>query len=177
MIPLQFKLIGASALLALSFGAGWLVQGQRLGLRIEQLKHTATSAELAGTRQAVKDMAGFQKGFNDALANFQQTQQTNTHAQQELGGLLRDLRGTAAGLRGDFAGLPDRIARAAQPALAEYASTCSAVFETMAAAGGRLAEGGAGIAAKAEGHAADAKLMQQAWPQLSEIKKLNLHPR
>ena len=55
-------------------------------------------------------------------------------------------------------------ATAAQPALASYARTCTAVFEQLAAAGGRLAEGGADIARAADGHAADARLMREAWP-------------
>ena len=149
---------------ALAAGASWWAQGQRLGLQIERLQHQQTAAQLDGARQAVADMANFQKGLDDALETFTATQQRNAQAQQDLGRLLLDLRGTTAGLRGDFAGLPDRIASAAQPALAEYASTCTAVFEQLAAAGGRLAEGGADIARAADGHAADARLMREAWP-------------
>lgn len=162
---LYTHLAAAGAALAIGVSGAWWVQGQRYGLQIEKLEHQQTSAELAGMRQAAQDMAGFQKGFNDALANFQTTGQRNAEAQQGLDRSLRDLRGLSGGLRGDLSGLPDRIARAAQPALAEYATTCTAVFESMAAAGGRLAEGGAGIARKAEGHAADARLMQDAWPK------------
>lgn len=144
-------------------GAYW-VQVQRYGLEIEQIKHQQTSTELQGTRQAVKDMAGFQKGLNDALANFQATGQRNAAAQQDLDRSLRDLRGTTAGLRGDFAGLPERISGAAQPALAQYASTCTAVLQELADRGGRLAERGADIARAADGHSADAALIRDAWP-------------
>lgn len=162
---LYTHLAAAGAALAIGASGAWWVQGQRYGLQLEKLEHQQTSAELAGMRQAAQDMAGFQKGFNDALANFQAAGQRNAEAQQGMDRSLLALRGLTAGMRGDFAGLPDRIARAAQPALAEYATTCTAVFESMAAAGGRLAEGGAGIARKAEGHAADARLMQDAWPK------------
>ncbi|WP_416406548.1 hypothetical protein RCH27_08700 [Paracidovorax citrulli] len=166
MIPaLYTHLMAAGAALAVGVSGAWWIQGQRYGLQIEKLEHQQTSAELAGMRQAAQDMAGFQKGFKDALANFQIAGQRNVEAQQGLDRRLRDLRSFTAGMRGDFSGLPDRIARAAQPALAEYATTCTAVFESMAAAGGKLAEGGAGIARKAEGHAADARLMQEAWPK------------
>ena len=119
---------------------------------------------LAGATQAVQDLGGFQKGLTDALANFQAINQRNAAAQQDLDRSLRDLRGLTGGLRGDFASLPERIATAAQPALAGYASTCTAVFEQLAAAGGRLAENGADIARAADGHAADARLMREAWP-------------
>jgi soluble cytochrome b562 len=159
------KTILAALALAGAFAAGWEVQGWRLGLKLEQQAHQQTSAKLSGSRQAVADMAGFQKGFNDALSNFQQAQQGNIQAQQELGRLLLDLRSTTAGLRGDFAGLPERISAAAKPALAEYASTCTAVFEAMAAGGGRLAEAGGELARQADGHATDAGLTREAWPR------------
>lgn len=155
MIPaLYTHLAAAGTALALGASGAWYIQGQRLGLQIEQLKHQATTTQLAG----------FQQGLSDALANFQTTSQRNVAAQQDLDRSLRDLRGLTGGLRGDFASLPERIATAAQPALAGYASTCTAVFEHLAAAGGRLAEGGADIARAADGHAADARLMREAWP-------------
>ncbi|KQO23508.1 hypothetical protein [Acidovorax sp. Leaf78] len=165
MIPLlTTHLIAAAVAATVGFGAAWWSQSNRYGLEIEKLKHQATSNQLAGANQAVKDMAGFQKGLNDALANFQATGQRNAAAQQDLDRSLRELRTSTAGLRGDFAGLPARIERAAQPALAEYAAACTAVFEDLAAAGGRLAERGGELARKAEGHAADAGLTQLAWP-------------
>lgn len=151
--------------LVLGAGGGWVAQGWRMDLKLEQQAHQQTSTELAGARQAVTDMAGFQKGFNNALTTFQQTQQNNAQAQQDLGRLLLDLRSTTAGLRGDFAELPERISKAAQPALAEYASTCTAVFEAMAAGGQRLAEAGGELARQADGYAADAGLMREAWPR------------
>lgn len=161
-------LVAAAIAGAAGFGAAWWSQDNRYGLEIERLKHQATSNQLAGANQAVQDMASFQRGLNDALANFQATGRSNAAAQQDLDRSLRDLRTTAAGLRGDFAGLPARIERAAQPALAEYAAACTAVFEDLAAAGGRLAERGGDIARQAEGHAADAGLMREAWPAKSK---------
>ena len=158
------KTIMAALALAGAFAAGWTAQGWRMDLKLEKQAHQQTSTKLSGANQAVADMAGFQKGFNDALTTFQQTQQGNAQAQQDLGRMLLDLRSTTAGLRGDFAGLPERISNAAQPALAEYAATCTAVFEAMAAGGGRLAEAGGELARQAEGHAADVGLIQEAWP-------------
>lgn len=152
---------------ALAAGAAWWAQGQRLGLQIERLQHQQTAAQLDGARQAVADMAGFQKGLDDALANFNAAQQRNQQAQQDLGRLLLDLRGTTAGLRGDFADLPDRIAAAAQPALADFSEQCVAVFQSMASAGGQLAERGAELARKADEHAANERLIFESWPKLS----------
>ena len=150
---------------ALAAGAAWWSQEQRLGLQIERLQHQQTAAQLDGARQAVADLASFQKGLDDALENFTTTQQRNAAAQQDLGRLLLDLRGTTAGLRSDFAGLPQRIATAAQPALADFSEQCVAVFQSMASAGGQLAQRGAAIAAAADGHAADALMLREAWPK------------
>lgn len=163
--PLYTHLIAAGAALSIGAAGATYLQAQRYGLQIETLKHQATANELAGERQVVRDMAGFQKGFYDALANFQATGRLNALAQQDLDRSLRDLRGTASGLRGDFADLPARIERAPGSARAEYATACTAALEELAAAGGRMAERGADIARQAEGHAADARLMQDAWPK------------
>ena len=168
MIPAIYThLIAAGAALAIGASGAWWAQAQRYGLEIEKLQHQQTSAELAGTRQAVQDMAAFQKGLNDALVNFQATGRRNAAAQQDLDRSLRDLRGTTAGLRGDFADLPERIAGAAQPALADFSEQCVAVFQSMASAGGQLAERGAELARKADEHAANERLIFESWPKLS----------
>ena len=151
-------------LLLLAFAAGWAVNGWRADARIARVELTQSSKELQQTQQAAQDLIKTQQGFANALSTFQQTQQANAQSQADLGKLLLELRGTTAGLRGEFANLPARLERANSSALVEYAAACTGVFEAMAAGGGRLAEAGAAIAAKAEGHAADARLMEQAWP-------------
>lgn len=156
--------LGIGLLLVLAFAAGWVVNGWRADARIARVELTQSSKELQQTQQAAQDLIKIQQGFANALSNFQQTQQANARSQADLGKLLLELRGTTAGLRGEFANLPARLERANSSALAEYAAACTGVFEAMAAGGGRLAEAGAAIAAKAEGHAADARLIQQAWP-------------
>lgn len=157
--------IAMGLLLVLAFSAGWAVNGWRADARISQIKLSQTSQELQQTQQAAQNLIKTQQGFANALSNLQQTQRTNAQSQQDLGKLLLDLRSTTAGLRGDFADLPVRIERANRGSLAEYASTCTAVFKAMAAGGSRLAEAGGELATKADGHAADAQLMQDAWPK------------
>ena len=166
-MTLATHMVAAVAAAGVAAGGAWWVQAQRYGLQIEQLKHQQTGSQLAGARQAVADMAGFQKGLTDALDTFRATQQRNAQAQQDLGRLLLDLRGTTAGLRSDFAGLPQRIATAAQPALADFSEQCVAVFQSMASAGGQLAERGAELARKADEHAANERLIFESWPKLS----------
>ncbi len=166
MIPALYTHVAAALLSgALAFAGALQIQAWRMGLQIEQLKHQATTTQLAGATQAVQDLAGFQQGLTDALANFQTTSQRNVAAQQDLDRSLRDLRGLTGGLRGDFAGLPDRIATAAQPALADFSEQCVAVFKSMADAGGQLAERGAEIARKADEHAANERLIHESWPK------------
>ncbi|MFZ7337604.1 hypothetical protein ACLS0R_15245 [Comamonas jiangduensis] len=142
---------------------GWWVNGWRLSGQIEAIKHSQTQSQLNNVTAVANDLADTHGRFVDALQQFQSTQQANQLAQQDLGRVLLDLRGVTSGLRGDFAGLPGRIERASQATLGQYASTCTAVFEAMAAGGARLAEAGAGVAAKADGHSADVRLMQDAW--------------
>lgn len=168
MIGLYSHLIAGATALVIGASGSWFYLSKSYGLEIEQLKHSSTTANLNQSNKVIQDMAGFQKGLNDALSTFQATQQANASAQTNLQRLLVDLRGTTVGLRSDFAGLPERIASAAQPALAEYATTCTAVFQELADRGGRLAESGAGIAAKADGHAADARRIQESWPVKSK---------
>lgn len=161
MISRLTLITGASALAA-GLLAGWVAQGWRKDAELEQLRHSRTQAQLAGATQTVARLGEFQKGLDHALEQFQQTQQANSVAAAGLDLTLRDLRGVTAGMRGDFAGLPDRIAAAAEPALREYASTCTAVFTELAERSGRLSERGAEIARQADGHAADVRLLQQA---------------
>ena len=158
--------IAFGLLLVFAFAAGWLVNGWRADARIAKLELTQASQDLQQTQQAAQGLIKTQQGFADALSNFQQTQQANAKSQADLGKLLLDLRSTTAGLRGDFASLPARIERASRGSLAEYASACSAVFEAMAAGGQQLAEHGGELASKAEGHAADARLISESWPKV-----------
>ena len=159
------KALIAPLVAAFLFGAGWFTNGWRLSGQIEAIKHGQTQTQLNNVKAVANDLADTHGRFVDALQQFQSTQQANQLAQQDLGRVLLDLRGVTSGLRGDFADLPGRIERASQATLGQYASTCAAVFEAMAAGGARLAEAGAGVAAKADGHAADVRLMQDAWPK------------
>lgn len=153
----------AGAALAVGAGGAWWTQGQRYGFQLEQLRHQQTTAQLADTRQAVQSMAEFQKRITDALANFQTTNQRNSAAQQDLERSLRDLRSTTAGMRSNVAGLPERLEGVNQPALVQYASTCTALLTDLAERGGRMAERGADIARKADSHSADALLATGVW--------------
>lgn len=67
---MRAALITLAAGMDIGAGGAWRAEGQRYGLQLEELKHSTTSKKLAGTREAVTD----QKGFHDALQQFQSTQ-------------------------------------------------------------------------------------------------------
>ena len=168
MIGLYSHLIAGATALVIGASGTWFYLSKSYGMEIEQLKHSSTTTNLNQSNQVIKDMAGFQKGLNDALSTFQATQQANTSAQTNLQRLLVNLRGTTVGLRSDFASLPERITKAAKPALTDFSEQCVAVFQSMADAGGQLAERGAEIARKADEHAANERLLHESWPVKSK---------
>lgn len=91
-----------------------------------------------------------------------QIQLEDAHAKhtQDLQTALQDARtaATAAdGLRKQLATARHRIATAAKPAIAEYATATADVFEQCSGEYRALAEA-------ADGHVADVRLMQRAWP-------------
>lgn len=70
---------------------------------------------------------------------------------------LDQLRAVSDGLREQAADAARRLASAPPAAVLEYATAVNAVYDDCRAAYGDMA-------AKAEGHAADARVMQEAWP-------------
>lgn len=125
-----------------TFGT-WSVMNDRHALAIEKLQHRDTLQAL--------------KASNDTISRVNQlTQDTtrNADAAIELQNTLRSLRTDVISVRTDLA---KRITTASRETLAEYASTCNAVFSAMAEGGTRMAQSGAELARKADGHAADAR--------------------
>lgn len=132
------------SLVAVIFTFGtWSVITDRHALAIEKLQHRDTQRAL--------DVS------NDTIRRINQlTQDTakNADAAIELQNTLRSLRTDVISVRTDLA---KRITTASRETLAEYASTCNAVFAAMAEGGERLSIAGAELARKADGHAADAR--------------------
>ena len=165
MIATEIKVLAVIAVVSGAFSSGMYVQGARMGLQIEKLEHAATSSQLASAERGISQLTKNQQGITDTLKKLSGTQQRNAKSQADLDRVLRDLRTDTAGLRGDFADLPRRVSTASVSTLGEYATACTAVFDQLAAAGGRMAERGANLAKQAEGHAADARMMREAWPK------------
>ena len=165
---MNYVKVGAAAgVLMAAFSAGALFNGYRWETKYQALELAHSKTTNAAQEKALKDISGFTENLTDALQTFTYQTAQNDKAQQDLQAILRDVRGTVSGLRGDFSKLPGRINNATRSTLAEYADTCTAVFEELASAGTRLAESGAAIAREADRHSANERLMLDSWPRVS----------
>ena len=148
MIPAQ--LLVAAAIAAAAFGTAWTAQGWRYDKQIADIHAAQAVASAEAQRKA-----------NETTAMLQQQADA---AQREHARRLADIRGDAARARGAADRLRNDLdtARATLPSatcgsVREYTATLTDVFGECAATAGRLAEA-------ADGHAADALMLQQAWP-------------
>lgn len=165
---MNYVKIGAAAgVLMAAFSAGALFNGYRWETKYQSLELAHAKTTNAAQEKVLRDISGFTENLTDALQTFTYQTAQNDKAQQDLQAILHDVRGTVSGLRGDFSKLPGRINNATRATLAEYAGTCTAVFEELASAGTRLAESGAAIAREADRHAANERLMLDSWPRVS----------
>lgn len=158
-------IIACSISALLGAGGAWWAQDMRYSLEIQRI---ATQAQIdAGKRKdnTIARIGEHMEGFTDALQQFQQTQQRNAAAADGLNRVLLDLRGVTTGLRADTATIRTQLAVLPLETVRKYADTCTAVFESMAEAGGNMARAGGELARQADGHAADVELMQRAWPE------------
>lgn len=148
MIPVQ--LLVAAAIAAAAFGTAWTAQGWRYDKQISDIHAKQALALIEAQKQA-----------NETTAMLQQQADA---AQREHARRLADIRGDAARARGAADRLRNDLAtaRATLPdatcsTVREYTATVNELFGECAETAGRLAEA-------ADGHAADALMLQQAWP-------------
>ena len=148
MIPVQLLVAGAIA--AAAFGTAWTAQGWRYDKQILDIHAKQALALIEAQKQA-----------NETTAMLQQQADA---AQREHARRLADIRGDAARARGAADRLRNDLAtaRATLPdatcsTVREYTATVNELFGECAETAGRLAEA-------ADGHAADALMLQQAWP-------------
>jgi len=145
-----FKALVMLALVAIVFYSGWSANGWRLGEDIAQIQlaHTQELADRdAGTflvAQAIN--TNYIGALNDA-----------TQEQTRLAGAAAVATRNAGRLRGQLKEANDRIATASAAAVSEYAATAN---ELLGQCSQRYTE----LAAKADGHALDARACRAAWP-------------
>ena len=151
MATLKLKLAAAGAALVLAFGTGWAVQGWRMGAEYAALEMRYATRLAQAHENALTEYARLEKVKNDAV------KAAEIEAEKNAAAAAAAAR-AADRLRGDLANVRASIAAAPRPAVDQYAATAS---ELLAECGRELAD----VAAKADGHAADIRLMLAAWPR------------
>jgi hypothetical protein len=145
------RLIAAGAALVLAFGTGWVAQGWRMGAEHAALEMRYATRLAQAQENALKEYARLEKVKDDAI------REAEIEAEKNAAAAAAAAR-AADRLRGDVAELRARIAAAPRATVDQYAATAS---ELLADCGRELAD----VAAKADGHAADVRLMLAAWPR------------
>ena len=150
-LKLKLAICAAVIALVLAFGTGWAAQGWRMGAEYAALEMRYATRLAQAHENALTEYARLEKVKNDAI------RQAEIEAEKNAAAAATAAR-AADRLRGDLAALRSRIAAAPRPAVDQYAATAS---ELLAECGRELAD----VAAKADGHAADLRLMLAAWPR------------
>ena len=138
---------------ALVFGAGWVANGWRLGQELAELKASHTQ-ELAA-----RDHAAFLVG-QTISANYQEALNDAIQEQTRLAGAAAVALRNAGRLRGQLREADVRIATASATAVRDYAATAN---QLLGSCSDRYTE----LAAKADGHALDARTCRAAWPVMA----------
>ena len=145
------RMIAAGAALVLAFATGWVAQGWRMGAEYAALEMRYATRLAQAQENALKEYARLEKVKDDAI------REAEIEAEKNAAAAAAATR-AADRLRGDVASLRASIAAAPRATVDQYAATAS---ELLADCGRELAD----VAAKADGHAADIRLMLAAWPR------------
>jgi hypothetical protein len=145
------RLIAAGAALVLAFATGWVAKGWRMGTEHAALEMRYATRLAQAQEDALKEYARLEKVKDDAIREAKIEAEKNAAAAATATRAADRLRGDAASLRASIAAAP-------RATVDQYATTAS---ELLAECGRELAD----VAAKADGHAADVRLMLAAWPK------------
>ena len=135
---------------ALGAAGGWVTNGWRLGQDIAQIKLTHTQ------EQAARDAGTFAVA-QAITTNYQGALNASIQEQARLAGAAAVATRNAGRLRDQLSEADKRIATASAAAVREYAATANQLLEQCS---NRYTE----LAAKADGHALDARVCRAAWP-------------
>lgn len=163
MIPPSIKALAVAAVLAACFGAGWAVNGWRMGAEIETIKRAQAESISQGVRDALKATVSIQRRKDEALAASMERSRAldaaRVAADAERDGLRNELNAARADL-----------SRTVHGAGTDNADAAGALLDILGEGIERLSGEGARIAAKADGHASDAKTLTDSWPTLRDAK-------
>jgi hypothetical protein len=153
MLPLPYLLAGA---LTVGLLTGWTANGWRLNGKIDEMVLEHTQAVQVATQKALDETNRMQREKDDAVAKAQAQAKSNAAAAAAA-------RAERDGLRDDLAASRTTFADSTHASLAAYADTLSVVFE-------QCTKEYSDVAAKADGHAADANTLFTAWTAIAAMK-------
>ena len=136
---------------ALAFGAGWQTQEWRYGKQIAGIQAQHATALASANQKALDDTIKMQRTKDDAIKAAEQRAKT----QAANAAVLRTERD---GLRAQLAATAVQLPSASCTSVREYGTTLTGLLDQCAGAF-------EGMAREASGHAADSRLMQEAWPK------------
>lgn len=138
------------------FAAGWWVCGQRATAQISLLKQEHAEQVNRAGASVLATYTKMEKTKDEAI---KLAQARATALEADAG------RASAAAdsLRKQLASVPARVAAASRTAVDEYAATAGELLSSCTAEYQR-------VASQADGHAADARLISEAWPSQMPVK-------
>ena len=153
MLPNPYLLAGA---IGVGLLTGWTANGWRLNGKIDEMVLEHTQAVQVATQKALDETNRMQREKDDAVAKAQAQAKANAAAADAA-------RAERDGLRDDLAASRTTFADSTHTSLAAYADTLSVVFE-------QCTKEYSDVAAKADGHAADASTLFNAWTAIAAVK-------
>ena len=136
---------------ALAFGAGWQTQEWRYGKQIADISQKHATALASANQKALDDTIKMQRTKDEAIKAAEQRAKT----QAANAAVLRTERD---GLRAQLAATTVQLPSASCSSVRAYTATLNGLFDQCAGAFEDMA-------GKAAGHAADSRLMREAWPE------------
>ena len=136
---------------ALAFGAGWQTQEWRYGKQIAGIQAQHATALASANQKALDDTIKMQRTKDDAIKAAEQRAKTQAAN-------AANARADADRLRAQLDGVPARLASATDGAVRDFANVASDVL-------GACIREYQGVAAEAEQHASNVRLLIEAWPK------------
>lgn len=150
MLNIKTTLISGAVIAFVAFTSGWIAQGWRLNGQIDRMIAEHSQALAQAGKNAMAESARLQKLKDEALNEANRIAQKNALAATAARAELDRLRHQLA-TSNDLSGSTCASAR-------DYAATLATVFGECATRIGELAE-------KADGHAADSRTLEGAFPK------------
>ena len=150
MLDLKTMAIAAASTLIVGIAAGWTTNGWRLNGQIDRLKADYSQALATAGQNAMNEAVRLQKQKDEAINEANKIAQRNAQA-------AVDARTQLDRLRRQLANAPS-LSSATCASTRDYAATLATVFGECATRIGEMAK-------DADGHAADSRTLEKAWPK------------